>query len=314
MRIDFQKEGHIYCVDGELASISVTELLQQQGIAPDYSMVKESVMENAAEIGTRIHEDLANVLTVVGYAPTTIAGENFQKWVKENGFIGAPEQPIAIKLNSVVIVAGTADLFGFDRDNTPIFADHKTTSKIDREYVSWQVSILDYMFRNNKEPINGRRITWKASDKKRYLCFHFDKKTGDMKVVELQPIPDEEIEELFKCYLEGRIYQRKGLVLADEMRMQVEELEHEMGLAEDYYKAVKARVEDMRKKLIEEMERQNIISYETDEFKITYVPAYDRTSVDSAKLKKLYPNAYSDCQKNSKVKSSVRVTRKCENE
>ena len=43
MRIDFDEKNHIYRVDGDIASISVTELLHKHGLAPDYSGVSKTV-------------------------------------------------------------------------------------------------------------------------------------------------------------------------------------------------------------------------------------------------------------------------------
>ena len=40
--------------------------------------------------------------------------------------------------------------------------------------------------------INGKVLKWKGASE--FYCFHYDPKTGEMKVYELEKVPDEEIE------------------------------------------------------------------------------------------------------------------------
>lgn len=64
----------------------------------------------------------------------------------------------------------------------------------------------------------------------------------------------------------------------------------------------------MREQLEAAMEQHNIKSFENDLVKITYTEPSKRISVDSAKLKKNYPDVYAECSKTSDVKGSVRIT------
>ena len=64
----------------------------------------------------------------------------------------------------------------------------------------------------------------------------------------------------------------------------------------------------MREQLEAAMEQYNIKSFENDLVKITYTEPTTRISVDSAKLKKNYPDIYTECSKTSDVKGSVRIT------
>lgn len=64
---------------------------------------------------------------------------------------------------------------------------------------------------------------------------------------------------------------------------------------------------EMRKKLEETMDLYGIKSFENELIKITYVEPTTRTTVDSAKLKKKYPDVFKECSKVSEVKGSVRI-------
>ena len=74
----------------------------------------------------------------------------------------------------------------------------------------------------------------------------------------------------------------------------------------------KKELDEMNKKMREQleaaMEQYNIKSFENDLVKITYTEPTTRSSVDSAKLKKNYPDIYTECSKVSEVKGSVRIT------
>ena len=65
---------------------------------------------------------------------------------------------------------------------------------------------------------------------------------------------------------------------------------------------------EMRKKLEETMDLYGIKSFENELIKITYVEPTTRTTVDSAKLKKKYPDVFRECSKVSEVKGSVRIS------
>lgn len=64
----------------------------------------------------------------------------------------------------------------------------------------------------------------------------------------------------------------------------------------------------MKKKLQEAMEQYGVKSFETPEVKFMYVASTTRTSIDSAKLKKNYPDIAEECSKTSNVSASVRIT------
>ena len=57
-------------------------------------------------------------------------------------------------------------------------------------------------------------------------------------------------------------------------------------------------------------EEQGIKSWESPDKKllVTYIPQIEQIRVDSAKLKKKFPQVFTECQKVSKVKPQIRVT------
>lgn len=310
MIVEFEEKDHIYSVNGDIATISVTELLKKHGLSPSYDGVNKTIMRESAEKGKEVHKDLENVLNTAGYEPKTEQGKQFAGWVKENLDCGVGEQVLGFERDGFIL-AGTADIMAISKKGKFIIADHKNTSKFHREYVSWQVSLLDYMARKlENEKINGKVLKWKGASE--FYCFHYDPKTGEMKVYELEKVPDEEIEKLLDCEINGEIYQRPVLVVDRELQAKFEQAENFLIEKEKEFKKAESTAKAIREELCKKMEEQGIKSWETSNIKVTYVAPVDRITVDSKKLKDKYPVVYTECQKLSKTKASVRVTLKGE--
>lgn len=311
MNIEFQDKGHIYTVNGDIASISVTELLAKHGLAPDYSGVSKAKLKESANKGKSIHKDLENVLNEAHYEPTTEQGKQFKQWVAENLDCGVGEQLLGYEKDGMVI-AGTADVMGITKDRALIIGDHKTTAKLNREYVSWQVSLLDYFARKlGDEKVNGKMLKWKGA--KEFYCFHYDK-DGKMTVERLEKVEDSEIERLLDCEYNNTIYERSCLVIDAEFEKQYMQAEANFMAIEQQAKAAQDERDRLRGELLKLFEAQGIKSWDNGKVLVTYIPPTDRLSVDSKKLKDNYPTVYSECQKLTKVKSQIRVTIRGEEE
>ena len=64
----------------------------------------------------------------------------------------------------------------------------------------------------------------------------------------------------------------------------------------------------MRKKLLEAMETFGVKKFENDKVDFTYVAPTTRTTIDSTKLKKKYPDIAEECSKVSNVSASVKIS------
>lgn len=307
MNIVFNQEEHSYTVNNEIASISVTQLLRKHGLAPNYSAVNPEVLKQASERGTNIHRDLECLISVEDYEPFTREGEAFSKYLKEFVDCACAEQLLAYRYKSMWI-CGTADVIGYfkKKDKGCFVADHKTTANINKEYVSWQVSILDYMLRKlGNEPINDKSFKeWKGADE--FMCFHYSK-DGDLNVIKLDKVPDEEIERLFECEYNGEIYKRRELVLDDEIEGNMITITRSIDQMEKTLKALKAQQDKIKNYILEKMQEQGIKSVKNDFFSLTYVAPQEKVVVDSKKLKDNYPEVYKECLKLSQVKPQVRI-------
>ena len=67
---------------------------------------------------------------------------------------------------------------------------------------------------------------------------------------------------------------------------------------------------ELRTGLVEGMQKYGIKSFETNDLKITFKDAYQKSGIDSKKLKADYPDVYQAVYKPSNVKASVTVSLK----
>lgn len=72
-------------------------------------------------------------------------------------------------------------------------------------------------------------------------------------------------------------------------------------------KRLDEEISKMKAELLKYMEFEGIKQIKTDEVTISYKGESERLSIDSKVLKEKYPNAYEDCLRISKVKSSISV-------
>ena len=291
-KVKFNKKNHTYTLikeNGEKYDlVSVTTLLKKHGITPDYSNVNENVLEAKAERGSVIHEELEQYINH-----------------KQIGFTGELEQFIeACKAKNILPsksefmvwndeIAGTVDVAGII-DGQTFLGDFKTTTALHREAVAWQLSLYAYLLNEKFDKL---------------LCIHFpDAET--CKIVEIQPIPTEEIERLLECERNCELYQKKTLELDTVSCEKIITIQQELKSLDDRKKELEQTESELKKMLIEKMEETGVKSVDNDYFKITYIAPSTRETLDAAKLKKEMPEVASQYVKTTAIKASVRITLK----
>lgn len=293
--VTFDSDRHIY-KDGDRTLISVTQLLRKHGLAPDYGDVPEYILEAKAKRGTLIHKEIQEYFQN-GETPMTEEAMAAIRWLNErNSFELAVEGMV-----SNDIVAGTFDYLGWvGPDKTLI--DWKTTAKYDETYLSWQLSLYDYLGhmgcgRLSCAQLNGNEIT----------------------IHEVRKQPKAEIEALLEAERKGERYVSKSEKLALQLAetnqiMELERIESFIIEQENSIKEAKERGRAIKEALLKSMEESDLKSFETDRIRITLVKEQTRESLDSARLKKDEPEIYGRYLKVTKVKPSIRITMKGEND
>ena len=141
MVVEFNEENHNYSINGDIAKLSVTELLAKHKLAPSYP--KTQIVRDSAEYGKTVHKDLENCIFFM-YEPQTWEGKQFKEWLKQNAFDDLVAEKSLGLDHEGLLIGGTADLICW-KDNELWIVDHKTTSTVHKKAVMWQVNLLDYM-------------------------------------------------------------------------------------------------------------------------------------------------------------------------
>jgi len=280
--------------------ISVTQLLQKHGISPDYSAVPKALLAQSAEIGTKRHEMLQRAIESQG---ADIADDPAIKWFMANIYPKYTdwhcEQMVWIDgISNPIPVAGHIDIWAKDPvTGRYIIIDFKTTSSFHYDSVAWQDTIYRklWAFTNN--------LPEEEAD---IAGFHAPNK-GDCKWIDLNPVPQEELDSLMEAESKGVLYARKtDMVLSTGNQALVAEFEArilELKEIEGYYKQFK-------EELYEKMVEGGVTEIETAQLKISIVRPSTRTSFDSTKFKEDHADMYDQYVKTSQVKGSVRVKTK----
>lgn len=117
---------------------------------------------------------------------------------------------------------------------------------------------------------------------------------------------DEENVELLKINNSDIKNQVIALLKNDEM------LNSQIALAEEKIKDIQDQIKQKRELLLELMTKYDVKSIKNDLFTYTRVNESIRTTVDSKKLKEVYPDIYDEVKKETTVKASLRITKRKE--
>lgn len=96
--------------------------------------------------------------------------------------------------------------------------------------------------------------------------------------------------------------QENGLTygLSDDISKQIAKFEIEI-------KQLKEKEDELKKAILAEMEKANILQINTDELLISYVQPTYKETFDSKKFREDHPDLYDEYIKMSDVKSSIRI-------
>ena len=165
-QVKFIAESHTYLLDEKLLQ-GVTGLIQRKCFPGEYDNVPEGVLSKAAERGHRIHSAIElydDYCTTTEDCPELEAyiaeqKKDTHKWLSEplgSEYIVSDNTKYASAIDKVYHTRGGV-----------ILADIKTTYKLNKEYVSWQLSIYKYFFNliNPDVEVKGLYAIWLRGDK-----------------------------------------------------------------------------------------------------------------------------------------------------
>lgn len=281
----FHSEEHTYTLDGKQLS-GITSLLDRQLFKDKYSGIPEEVLRNAAERGTYIHQCCE--LVDEGFVSDNQESINYLR-LKEKYNLRIEESEYLVSDNEHV--ASCIDkVYRYD-DTTFYLGDIKTTYKLNKEYVMWQLSIYAYLFEKQNP---GARVT---------SIFAIWLRGETAQLVELDRVPTEKVEELLRCDAMGLQYGEE----CETLPSVIPEME---GLVVDVETRLK-RLTEQKKALMDglmrAMVKEGIYAWKGEKMSITRKTASTRKSFDKEKFEEDYPGVYDKYIKETPISESLLI-------
>ena len=324
-RVVFDEAKHTYHLNGKQLG-GVTPIVKW--VYPDtYKDIPESVLDKAAEHGSLIHKacQLYNEAGIADDAEPQVA--DYIQLVTTASLV-----PVASEytVSENEHIASQIDVVykGSGKGNF-VLADIKTTSAIHVPNVTLQLSIYAWLFEMQNPGAFSESLLVVWLPKAIY---------GSPRLMELKRIPAELCASVVKSYVEtmqstemdndqkrlfgqswaGVIASKMGEKVpevpdkpaappatTDELPAQFAEVEKEIIKIEQESKKLQDRSKELRAGLLEQMQKHNVKKWVSEHLELTRKAASTRTSVDSTKLKKKYPEVYTQVLKTSNVRESL---------
>lgn len=283
----FNELDHTYTLDDKSLN-GVTSILNRQLFADKYSGISDEILNKAAEYGKGVHESI-ELYDSLGIGEDEDAVKSYIKLCQKEGLTRLDNEYL---ISDNDYVASSIDVV-FDDCS---LADIKTTSHLDEEYVSWQLSIYAYLFEKQNPDLQANRLLAIWLPKARY---------GKPKVVEVSRKPVSEVIRLIEADKAGQQYvpsvaSSTEITIANDVVQEVIRIEREL-------KELKDKQTELREGLLKQMQDHNIKSFKTDGLSLTRKLATTKTSLDSKMLQEKYPEIYNECLKTSEVKESLLI-------
>lgn len=298
--VEYIDSTHQYFYKGrELKGI--TGLLHELVFPNMYKAVSEATLKNAAEKGTAIHEQVELVASL-GITPTSECVKQFVKFIEDKGYdIIGSEYVMLVGEDH----ASAADLVMHQKD-APMdeveIWDIKGTYSVNKEYVRWQNSMYKYGLEKLNPQLKVTRICcmWLRDDNKRgTIC----------KLIELgKPRPASDVEELFRCEKEGRLFN-------DDTKTPNYIIDNEVALMEVQERIAKLQEQEKELKaaIFEGMTNDNLPSFKTSNYTYSLKAGSERVSLDTkafdADDEEMYSHLLEKYKKVTNVKPSLALKR-----
>lgn len=143
--IEFIDEPHIYLFNGVILP-SVSSVLRKYLFKDKYKDVPERVLMNKAKYGTEVHKLIEDYENQKEYKIHNVYQElSFNQYLdmKKKYSIEVLEQEKIVHYK--YLYAGRFDMIA-TIDGKLCLCDIKTTAELDKEYLSWQLSLYEYAY------------------------------------------------------------------------------------------------------------------------------------------------------------------------
>lgn len=295
----FNAEEHTYSYEGRLLQ-GITGLIHKHLFPNTYDGVPQHVLDAAAEYGTLIHST-CELFDTIGIEPNNPQVKAYADMIEKNGFKhNSSEYLVSDEKNFASCIDKVYEV----DENTFILGDIKTTSKLYKDSVAWQLSIYATFFERQNE---GAKVA------KLYAIWLPKEKYGKPQLIEVERIPNEEVDRLLECEVNGTMYEPIGgaLVAQEGLPLAVQQMRDYVVQVLDDFAEAEARKKDMMAKVGEIMRTNELKHCKLEgAFDFSLSADSQRKTLDVDALKADYPDIdWDKYYKVSNVKGALKVKR-----
>lgn len=289
-KIIFNEEAHTYLNPATDKFLSgITGMINKHLFPNKFDGIPKHVLKKAAERGTKIHKLLEDC-DVVGDISDNIQ----KKWKMVKGINKIEIIHNEFLVSDMMSFATAIDKIGYWNGKKTLF-DVKTTYALDEKYLSWQLSIGNWLLNsNNLVSIEKYCAIWV--------------KDGEIHLKEIKPRSAQDVLGLMEAEKGGYDFQDPDIETRDDFEV--------VSMVREYFDvkrdidALKNRESELKKQIESRYSSLGVEVWETEEFAINMRKGYTRSSIDTKKLTKDHPEIAEEYSKKTEVKPSLNIKKK----
>ena len=286
--VRFNQEEHTY-LNTETGKMlqGITSTLVHRVNPNKYAGIPKHILNAAADRGSKVHEEIELVETI-GIEPTTQEAKNYIKLKEQHGlnFLQS-EYTVSDLEHYATNIDGIYEV----EENVVDIADYKTTSKFDKESVSWQLSICAHFLEKNNPHVKVRKLfgIWVRDD--------------IAQLIEVERRSKGEIEALIDADLNDEPFDYSPAFpdYITDNEMSLVYLGKRIAELTEEYNVIKGEI---LQKMVENKDK----SFDTGNVLITVIAASDSKTFDSKKFKEEHGDLYDNYTKTTHKKESLKIT------
>lgn len=295
-QVFFEPLSHTYLC-GDKVLIGVTTLMAKHGLAPDYSGIPVATLKKAADEGTAIHREIQDYNNGLSVLRTPLIEEYIALCAEKGLKFVASEYLVS---DNETVASSIDCVYG--EKNEVILVDIKTTTKPHMRPLAWQLGCYKVFFERQNP---GKKVVG-------CYCLHIDRKEKTIKgFIPVDVVTEAEVDALIEAERDGRIYVDQyeepsaEVVLTDAELSAYVVQASEIATLKDKIKQIEESLKGLDKRVLDYMLEHNLESMEGGGGVFKVKKAYERTSIDTERLKKIQPGIYEQYKKTTTVAASV---------
>lgn len=284
----FNEADHTYFL-GDKQLQGITGVIHDKLFPDMYKGISKEVLNNAAARGTYVHK-MCEAVDNFGATPIDCPeAMNHIKLVEKHSLESVACEYLVTDREHF---ASAIDAIYMGGDDTVDLCDRKTTSKLNKEYISWQLSIYAYLFEMQNPHIKVGK-----------LYAEWLRGSVIAELVEVERKPVDRVKALLEAYVNDTTFE-----VDNDTPSYISAAEDTLIRLDKQIKELTAQYNEVKKELEASMQADGIETFVSERATYTLVKPTTSLSFDSAKFKDVHPDMYEKYQKTTTKKGFIKIT------